>query len=219
MSFRSHLCRRSFSVSSHHPFKVPTEYEGAFKGGSLPIQKCIQYTDYSLKKFFKQVSTMPWFKNTIFVITADHTSSDIYFDESRTAWGYYSVPVIFYKPDNSLTEMSTDIAQQIDIMPSVLGHLHYDKPYVAFGRDVFRETTEPFAFNYNEVYQLTKGEYILQFDGKKAISLYNFRKDPLLRSNLHTEQPEVVASMENFIKAVIQQYSNRMIEDKLSIKK
>lgn len=206
-----------FSVSSHHPFKVPEEYEGVFKGGSLPIQKCIQYTDHSLKKFFHQVSAMPWFKNTLFVITADHTSSDIYFDESRTAWGYYSVPVIFYHPDNSLAGRSPEIAQQIDIMPSVLGHLHFDKPYVAFGRDIFRESTEPFAFNYNEVYQLIKGEYILQFDGTKAIALYNYRKDPLLRTNLKGDKQEVLRSMEDFIKAVIQQYNNRMIEDKLSV--
>jgi hypothetical protein len=129
------------------------------------------------------------------------------------------VPVIFYKPDNSLAGMSPEIAQQIDIMPSVLGHLHYDKPFIAFGRDIFRETTEPFAFNYNEVYQLTKGEYILQFDGKQTIALYNFKRDPLLRSNLRAEQPEIVASMEVFIKGVIQQYNNRMIGDKLSIKK
>jgi phosphoglycerol transferase MdoB-like AlkP superfamily enzyme len=208
-----------FSVSSHHPFKVPEEYEQTFKGGKLPIQKCIQYTDHSLRKFFRQISKMPWFKNTLFVITADHTSSDIYFDESRTAWGYYSVPVIFYHPDNSLAEMSSHTAQQIDIMPSVLGHLHFDQPYIAFGRDVFRESTEPFAFNYNEVYQLIKGEYILQFDGTKTISLYNYRKDPLLRSNLRTEDQETLVSMETFIKAVIQQYNNRMIDDKLSIKK
>jgi phosphoglycerol transferase MdoB-like AlkP superfamily enzyme len=161
---------------------------------------------------------MPWFKNTLFVITADHTSSDIYFDESRTAWGYYSVPVIFYHPDKSLTDMSPEIAQQIDIMPSVLGHLHFDQPYIAFGRDVFRETIEPFAFNYNEVYQLIKGEYILQFDGTQTISLYNYRNDPLLRSNLKDERSEVRSSMEIFIKAVIQQYNNRMIEDKLSIR-
>ncbi len=207
-----------FSVSSHHPFKVPEEYEQTFKGGKLPIQKCIQYTDHSLRKFFNEISAMPWFKNTLFVITADHTSSDIYFDESRTAWGYYSVPVIFYHPDNSLAGMSPDIAQQIDIMPSVLGHLHFDQPYIAFGRDVFRESAEPFAFNYNEVYQLIKGEYILQFDGTKTISLYNYRKDPLLRSNLRAEDQQTLQSMETFIKAVIQQYNNRMIEDKLSIR-
>jgi hypothetical protein len=208
-----------FSVSSHHPFKVPEVYENKFKGGPLPIQKCIQYTDFSLRQFFKQVSGMPWYKNTVFVITADHTSSDIYFDESRTAWGYYSVPVIFFKPDNSLAEMSTGISQQIDIMPSVLGYLHYDKPYVGFGRDIFREEKEPFAFNYNEVYQLFQGDYLLQFDGKSSISLYDFKHDPLLKINLVNERRDVIADMEPVVKGIIQQYNNRMIEDKLSLEK
>ena len=84
-----------FTVSSHHPFKVPKEFEGKFKGGSKPILKCIEYTDYSLREFFKTISKEPWYKNTLFVFTADHCSSDIIFDESRTNWGYYSVPVFF----------------------------------------------------------------------------------------------------------------------------
>ncbi len=48
-----------FTVSSHHPFKVPKEFEGKFKGGSKPILKCIEYTDYSLRELFKTISKEP----------------------------------------------------------------------------------------------------------------------------------------------------------------
>lgn len=206
-----------FSVSSHHPFKVPEENEERFEGGRLPILKCIQYTDYSLKQFFSEVSKMPWYKNTLFVITADHTSSDIYFDEGRTAWGFYSVPVIFYKPDNSLADYSTQITQQIDIMPSVLGYLNYEQPYIGFGRDVFDVRSEPFAFNFkDEVYQLFQGDHLLQFDGSRSLTLYNFKTDPMLKTNLVSEHPEIVDVMERKVKAIIQQYNNRMIEDNLT---
>ena len=206
-----------FSVSSHHPFEVPKEFEGRFKGGEQPILKCVEYTDYSLRKFFEKASKMKWYNNTLFVITADHVSSNIIFPESHATWGLYSVPIIFFKPDNSLKSAETDIVQQIDIMPSILGYLHYDKPYVAFGRNVFEKST-PFAFNYRDnVYNLYKNDYLLMFDGKRTVNLYNFKDDKMLKKDLKAEQPERVKELERFIKAIIQQYNNRMVENKLVV--
>lgn len=207
-----------FSVSSHHPFEVPEEFKGKFKGGEQPILKCVEYTDYALKQFFKKASTMPWYNNTLFVITADHVSSNVIFPESHTTWGAYSVPIFFFKPDNSLQSVAPEesIIQQIDIMPSVLGYLHYDKPYIGFGRNVFDQTSMPFAFNYRDnVYNLYKDDYLLMFDGKRTVSLYNFKQDKMLKKNLKAEQPERVHELEQYIKAIIQQYNNRMVEDRL----
>jgi phosphoglycerol transferase MdoB-like AlkP superfamily enzyme len=207
-----------FSVSSHHPFKIPHEFEGKFKGGPLVIHKCVEYTDYGLKKFFTKVSQMPWYKNTLFVITADHTSSEIEFPEGRTAWGFYSIPIIFFAADNSLQGLENNIAQQIDILPTTLGLLHYDKPFFAYGRNALSAETEPFCFNYKDnVYQLFQDDYLLQFDGQKSVALYNFKTDLLLNKNLVRELPEVVEKMEQKIKAIIQQYNNRMIEDRLTV--
>src|SRR5688572_22941738 len=205
-----------FTVSSHHPFKVPKEFEGKFKGGSKPILQCIEYTDYSLRKFFKTISKEPWYKNTLFVFTADHCSSDILFDESRTNWGYYSVPVIFFKPDNSLAHHSMEIASQVDIMPSVLGYLHYDRPYLAFGRNIFDDNQQPIAFNYNDAFNLYLGEYLLTFNGEETVGLYNFVQDQMLRHDLKHEKEELVKQMEPKMKAIIQQYNNRLIENRLT---
>jgi phosphoglycerol transferase MdoB-like AlkP superfamily enzyme len=207
-----------FSVSSHHPFKIPEEYEGKFNEGTQPIHKCVGYTDYGLRKFFERVSKMPWYNNTLFVITADHTSSNIEYAENRTAWGFYSIPIIFFRPDHSVNGRHQEIAQQIDIMPSVLGHLHFNKPYVGFGRDIFRENTEPFAFNYKDnTYQLFLKDYLLVFDGTRTIGLYDFKKDKMIERNLRDSLPEVVAEMEPKMKAIIQQYNNRLIEDRLTV--
>lgn len=208
-----------FSVSSHHPFKVPEEYEDVFGGGTLPIHPCIRYTDHALRRFFARVSKMPWYQNTLFVITADHTSSNIEFPEYRTGWGFYAVPIIFFRSDNSLASLEDQIAQQADIMPSVLGYLNYRKPYVAFGRDIFREETAPFAFNYKDnTYQLFQDRYVLVFDGTRSIGLYDFVADKLMERNLIDEQAEVVRELEPKIKAIVQQYNNRMIEDRLTLR-
>jgi phosphoglycerol transferase MdoB-like AlkP superfamily enzyme len=208
-----------FTVSSHHPFVIPEELESKFKGGPLPIHKCVQYTDYSLKQFFTKVSTQPWYKNTLFVITADHTSSNIQFDETRTAWGYYSVPIIFFKPDHSLAGRVSEITQQIDIMPTVLEYLHHDQPYVAYGRNAFKHDSEPFAFNYKDnTYQLFEKDFLLVFDGTHSLGLYNFKTDKMVVNNLIDKHPEIVAEMERKMKALIQQYNNRMIEDRLTVR-
>ncbi len=207
-----------FSVSSHHPFIVPEEFKGKFKGGKQPILKCVEYTDFALRQFFRKVSTEPWYQNTLFVITADHCSSDIIFDESRTTRGLFSVPIFFFRPDNSLAGMEEEIIQQADIMPSVLGYLHYDKPYVAFGRDVFREKTPPVAFNYRDSYNLFMDDYLLNFNGEKTVALFNFKTDRLLTHDLMGEHPDVTSAMERKMKAIIQQYNNRMIDNDLLVK-
>lgn len=205
-----------FSVSSHHPFEIPDQYEDSFTGGPMPIHKCIQYTDNALRKFFTRVSDMPWYANTLFVITADHTSSNIQFDEYRTGWGFYAVPLIFFKPDNSLAGANHSIAQQTDIMPSVLGYLHYQKPYLAFGRDIFREDRPPVAFNYKDnTYQFFRDDHVFVFDGTRSIGLYNFKTDRLMQNNLVDKDTARAHDMERQIKAVIQQYNNRMIGDRL----
>ncbi len=206
-----------FTVSSHHPFVVPKEFEGKFKGGDLSILKCIEYTDYSLRELFKKISKEPWYKNTLFVFTADHASSEVIFEESHANAGLYAVPIIFFKTDNSLAEYRHEIAQQIDIMPSVLGYLHYDKPYVAFGRDLFREKSKPVAFNYRDAYYFYRDEYALSFDGKKTLGLYNFTTDTYFKENLLSQKGDVASEMETQLKAIIQQYNNRLVGNKLTV--
>jgi phosphoglycerol transferase MdoB-like AlkP superfamily enzyme len=205
-----------FSVSSHHPFKIPAEFEPLFKGGEQPILKCIQYTDYSLRKFFEKAKKMPWYTNTLFVITADHCSSDIVFPESRTVWGLHSVPIFFFRPDNSLTGIENNLVQHIDIMPSVLGYLGYERPYVAFGRDVFSDT-DGFAFVYRDTYNLFSGSYLLRFDGEKTVGLFNYVDDIMLTTDLKKNLPEVAVAMELKCKAMVQQYKNRMVENRLTV--
>jgi phosphoglycerol transferase MdoB-like AlkP superfamily enzyme len=210
-----------FSVSSHHPFAVPKEYEDVFKGGKEPILRCIQFTDYALKKYFQAISKCSWYKNTLFVITADHTSSNVLFDQSRTASGLFSIPIIFHRPDGSLTGVdSTTIAQQADIMPSVLGYLGYKKDYIAFGRDVFHANSPSCAWNYkDDVFQYYEGDNLLQFDGKRSVALFDFKKDLMLTTNLLKDPAyrERAQYLEERIKAIIQQYNNRMVENNLTM--
>ena len=219
--FKQPFVASVFTASSHHPFKVPEQYAATFKDeGGQPIHKCVRYTDMALRKFFEAASKQPWYKNTVFVLVADHTNQNTH-PYYKTDQGLYSIPIIFYTPDGSLETGVKQgvIAQQIDVLPTLMGILGYDKPYIAFGCDVLHTpAAQTWAFNYNNgVYQYFKGDFLLQFDGQKTKALYRFKTDPLLKQNLAGKLPNQ-SQLENELKSLIQQYMHRMTTNTLIMK-
>ena len=207
-----------FTASSHHPFVVPDKYKQLFPEEHLAIQKCIRYTDMAIGKFFETASRQPWFKNTIFVLTSDHTNMSDH-AEYQTDLGGFCSPIIIYDSSHPVGEMQDKIAQQIDILPTVLGKLGYSKPYFGFGIDVLNTPKEDtWAVNYlNGVYQYVKHGHVLQFDGQKTKGFYSLQ-DSLMQHNL-IHQPSTIShqqQMEKELKAIIQQYMERMTQDRLS---
>ena len=205
-----------FTASSHHPFRVPERYEGVFPQGSQPLQQCIGYSDHAMRQFFAYARTQPWFDRTLFVITADHTNQ-LCRPEYTNALGQYRVPIAFYCPALLKPEQRPDIVSQTDIMPSVLGAVGYDKPYFAFGENALTaHKPHNYAVCYNNpVYQIMSDSLLMQFDGKQVTALYNYRRDPLLQQSLPADQaPE---EMVRYLKAFVQQYIYRMINNKLRV--
>jgi len=208
-----------FSLSSHHPFIVPEKYRNKFKKGPVPIAEVVGYTDFALGEFFRKISSEPFFENTLFVITADHTNESIH-KEFQNSFGLYSVPVILYKPGSDLKGIKNRIAQQIDIMPTVLHYLNYDEEFIAFGNDLFDDSYEPFAFNTNgSTYHLYMRDHILIMIDYKSVGLYNFRTDKFLENNVKEKEPELLALMETKLKAVIQTYNSRLIDNNMVLRK
>lgn len=217
--FKQPFVSAVFTASSHHPYKVPEEYKDIYKEEGIVIHKCIRYTDNAIRRFFDKAKTQPWYKNTLFVITSDHTnlSDHAYY---QTDLGGFCSPIIFFDPSGDMKPgMRNAIAQQIDIMPTILSYLGYDRPYVAFGCDLLTTTDEDtWAVNYlNGIYQYVKGDWLLQFDGHKAKALYRFRTDLLLKDNLLTKEPKIVKDMERQVKAIIQSYMTRMVNNQLVV--
>ena len=215
-----------FTASSHHPFVVPEKYKQLFPEEHLAIHKCIRYTDMAIGKFFETASKQPWFKNTIFVMTSDHTNMSDH-AEYQTDLGGFCSPIIIFDPSEEGGEIQDKIAQQIDILPTVLGKLGYSKSYFGFGIDVLNTPKEEtWAVNYmNGIYQYVKNGYVLQFDGTKSKGLYSLQ-DSLMQHNLLEESAvrtdsslftlhSSLPKMETELKAIIQQYMERMTQDRL----
>lgn len=210
------FCTAFFSLSSHHPFAVPARYKDRFKEGPLEIMKCVRYSDYSLKRFFETASKMDWFRNTLFVITADHTGlpGEAFYN---TSVGNYAIPILFYKGDGSLKGEDNRTMQQIDIMPTVLGYLGYDKKYFAFGIDASDSTAEHYAFNYfSDTYQVTDSAYVLQFDGSRTTALYNYTADSLLAHNIAGQQAARVKDLQTKLQAFIQVYHHCLVNNSMT---
>ena len=202
-----------FTASSHHPFVIPEKYNKEFPEGSLPIHKCIRYTDMAIGKFFETAARQPWFENTIFVITSDHTNQSDH-AEYQTDLGGFCSPIIIYDP-SATGGMQDKIAQQIDILPTILGMLGYAKTYFGFGIDVLNTPAEnTWAVNYlNGIYQYVKYGYVLQFDGTDTKAIYSL-EDRLMKNNLKGKT-EMQPQMERELKAIIQQYMERMSQNRL----
>lgn len=214
------FCTAVFTASSHHPFRIPERYEGRFPKGEVPIHQCIGYSDNALREFFNYAKKQPWYENTLFVLTADHTNQ-LTRPKSQTAKGLYEVPIIFFDPQVNKGKVKKTPVSQTDIMPSILEYLGYDEPYFAFGENALTmDKKHPYAVCYNtNVYQIMSDHLVMIFDGEQIVGIYDYQEDPLLKANRKDEWSErkEVKEMLTYLKAYIQQYISRMIENRLTV--
>ncbi|WP_460576278.1 LTA synthase family protein [Flavobacterium koreense] len=207
-----------FSVSSHEPYIVPDKYIGKFPKGDNPIHQCIGYTDFALKQFFNAAKKEKWYQNTIFVLVADHDNL-IFYDDYLKDQNFHTVPILFFSPNKKYVGVNKDWAQQIDIYPTLLDMMGYDKPFRSWGRSLISEKkVPPFVMRYSsDHYQMMSGNYICTFDGEKAVGFYK-KEDKDLKNNLIGQRNAEMNLLEKRCKAFLQDYMDRIIDKKLTSK-
>lgn len=209
-----------FTLSSHHPFKLPKGYKLPDGDYKTDFEKTVRYTDDAMRHFFKTMSNYSWFDSTIFVIVGDHVNPEHRFDNYLNGYGQYQIVTAFYAP-NIIKPLNTNIlAQQTDIGISLLAALGYNDTIFTFGRNVFDSLQEPcFASYLNNIYQYSDGKYMLQSDGQNITAIFDIEEDPCLSNNLYNEsEKEIWAELNDKFRMRLQQYNNRMINNKLYIK-
>ena len=205
-----------FSVSSHEPYQVPDKYKGKFPKGDVNIHQCIGYTDYALKQFFASAKKQSWFNNTIFVFVGDHGNT-IFYDEYKKEMNKNVVAMMIYKPNSDLVGESKEYAQQIDLYPTILDLMGYNKPFRSWGRSLVGDKkVKPFVVRYSaNLYQFMSGNYICTFDGNKVVGFYA-KKDKDLKHNLISKRNAEMDLIEIKCKAYIQDYMARIMDKKLA---
>ncbi|CAN5346235.1 hypothetical protein BH09BAC2_BH09BAC2_15220 [soil metagenome] len=207
-----------FSLSSHHPFSIPKQFKDRFKQEGHPVLSTIEYTDFALSQFFNSLKKTSAFQHTLFVITADHTGPAP--DNSHRPVDDYRIPVIFYKPDNSLQGINHTIANQIDILPSLMHLLKYEKPFFSLGKDLFSDTCKKISINYlSGIYQYFDSTNCYQFNGDKGFALYNWKTDPEFKKNQITNPlySNVVNSADESLKKSLQVFTECLIHNKMFV--
>jgi phosphoglycerol transferase MdoB-like AlkP superfamily enzyme len=201
-----------FTLSSHHPYLVPRQWEKKLAKGPLENSQSIRYADLALKKFFETARHCDWYDNTLFVLTADHCgiSEDPFYSN---AVGFLSIPVLFFRPDNSLTGTVNKSFSQIDILPRTMNLLGYGKPFFAFGGG-FRDSTMNSCFFYDGASHLANTDSMLFcFRGDTLFQAFNFRRDSLLHSNVLGRYPRHDSLATAQYRSFIQTYNRTLIRN------
>lgn len=143
----SHKAHKPFmnfimTTSNHRPYDYPD--------GKIDIPShtgrdgAVKYTDYAIGDFLAKAKKKPWFKNTIFVIVADHCASSA--GKSELPLDKYHIPMIIYAPQIIKPQVISKIASQIDIMPTLFGILNWSYESKFYGKDILDNSFEERAF-------------------------------------------------------------------------
>ena len=174
-----------------------------FKSGPEPLCKTISYTDYSLRQFFGRFQNEAWFKNTLFVITADHVGPTRQAQFQTIDWRY-RIPIAFYHPTLTLSKPSKEIVfQQIDILPTVLDFLGLPPLSYQLGSSCFdRDQSQKMVYeNGNLISFIYQGSHLLPLAWSPGVD-----------RNYNKAQAKITRKMS----ALYQFYINGLIQNRCS---
>ncbi|MFT4601292.1 MAG: phosphoglycerol transferase MdoB-like AlkP superfamily enzyme [Arenicella sp.] len=208
-----------FTISSHAPYAIPERYQDRFKGGPSRMHDAVGYADYALEQFFEKAKTQSWYDNTLFVITADHTPASnqaIYLSD----YGLVNIPLLLYHPTDTFFSGTNDrIVGQIDIMPTILDLTGYDKKFFSFGNSIFGSEEAMTVYEVagkQVIFGTFEGKkYSLAMQDEQLISLYEL-DDHLQKNNLLETHPKIAKGMERKLKAFVQTYNDRLLNNSMN---
>ncbi len=206
-----------FTLSSHHPYFIPKKYKGKFAKTALENSESIGYADYSLKLFFDVAKKTNWYNNTLFILTADHAgiSEDKFY---ANPVGNLTIPILFFKPNNSLSGMHEKVFSQIDILPSALHLLGYNKPFFAFGES-YLTNKEMYPCFFNQGSHYFYQDTIMSFFNNATIAqVYNYRRDSAIYKNIINQYPHIDSINTHKFRTFLQAYHHTLINNSGKVK-
>ncbi|MDR0934500.1 MAG: LTA synthase family protein [Burkholderiaceae bacterium] len=129
-----------FSLTAHFPFNIPEKYKSVFPEGPIRVLRSQAYADMALRRFFETARTKPWYKDTLFIVTADHGTQVHLESYRKDPLGEWRIPVIFFHPSVQWPVVDTgQPVEQIDILPSVADFLGVTSDKLSpLGRSLFK---------------------------------------------------------------------------------
>jgi phosphoglycerol transferase MdoB-like AlkP superfamily enzyme len=141
------------TVSNHEPFEIPKGRVETLPGESSEIKSlnAYRYADWALGEFFRKARSAEYFKNTLFVLVADHGRD---FDNTRIVdVPGYRIPCLFLAPAILPPRRVDTVASQTDIAPTILALLGGSYEHCFLGRNILAVgEKEGFAIIHDENY-------------------------------------------------------------------
>ncbi|MBM3399441.1 MAG: LTA synthase family protein [Bacteroidetes bacterium] len=206
-----------FTLSSHHPYKVPAHLNNKFQKGKLPIHKSIRYADYALQSFFAKARQYAWFDNTLFVITGDHTSygeEDYFYSPS----GHFEIPLLFYGK-NIKPKVADKTVSQCDIVPAIMDLTGVKGVFYGFGKNPFDSTYAGYSLHKEKnLYYIIRYPHVLGMDADGSVKdfhlQYRNRKKPVMLKKVGVLYDSLLLTL----KAHVQLFTHNVRKNKWFIK-
>lgn len=197
------------TISDHPPYVVP---QGTtFKPRSTELtDQVVEYADWSIGQFLSEASKQSWFKNTLFIFSADHGCPDknplyeIPLSRNR-------IPIILYAPGRIMPKLIARPACQIDVAPTVLGTLGIDYDSRMIGIDILHHLRQYAFFGNGDNIGATDGEFLYIYrknDRSSSLYRYKQRKTNDVSKIFHDKK----AALERYALSMVQM-SYQMLKD------
>jgi phosphoglycerol transferase MdoB-like AlkP superfamily enzyme len=207
------FCASMLTLSLHHPFPIPQPYKTLLDSIKDPVKKSLKYTDLSLQLFFNEIKKEAWYHNSIITICADHTSEG-FGNFPCNSINEFSIPISFLSiGDTVFNQIQNQSISQIDMYPTILDYLGYNKPFISLGSSALSKHHPTVQFIGNGLFHIFDYPYFLEFDNttQKVTNFFLFNENRIATTLVIDETNQQKANeLTKLVKAYIQVFSYRI---------
>ena len=185
-----------FTLSSHDPYAIPDEYADQIPDGRIKLHKSVGYADMALQSFFERMQNTKWAENTMFIITADHSSLNSVYRYQAGA-GKYEVPLLIYSPKIEFPSRISKPVQHLDLLPTILDIVQYPDTVTVLGESMidWPRDTSALIFRDGNAYLYQKSNWEIKVVNDRVVHLSQLEWDPGRETNFLKQYPHVAEEL------------------------
>lgn len=168
-----------FSSSNHMPFELPDgkiEFEKNIPKTS--VENAIKYADFAIGKFFELAKKEDYFKDTVFVVIADHNVR-VYGDQIVPI-DMFQIPAVIVSSDIP-HQIFTNLTSQADVLATALDLIGIDLSYPILGNSIFKDNKKNINLMiFDEIYAYRKEDKVAILVPNMPIKTYLYKDKKLI---------------------------------------
>ena len=195
-----------FSTSNHTPFDYPQDKIELIKGvPPKSVKNAVKYADFAIGKLIELAKKHNYYKDTVFVIVADHNVR-VYGDDMVPV-DMFQIPAVIVGGD--IKPLKYDkLSTQPDVLATVLDLVGVDFKYPIMGHSIFSDKKQEVSLmQFNSYYALrVKDKIAVLRPNKKAIT-FIYKNKHLVKTD---DDKELEKDVQAFVIVLNYMYQNRL---------